>query len=242
MCWIRCFERCALDIWATHGDALAPAGEDGMLVPRSKPSKSLMGLTDPHVLTPEMLERVGTKIEVTLGKFNAASLAPLVQAVMMAKPAGLMSQEVGIGLIGAVEDIEEEMRRIEEDQLNATPEILAARHLQFYRDAAMRALMEGDQQTAQQMIQTSKYLASQYDLAMMSRLSMVSQATMDAMQMGVNPQQAQMGMGGQPAMQPTPALPAGQPQPNAAPYLSASQFGGTTGQQSPGRPPVNPGY
>jgi hypothetical protein len=76
---------------------------------------------------------------------------------------------------------------------------------------------------------------------MLARMSMVSQATIEAMQMGA----VANGMtgGANPAMLVDPAAQGGPGagmgnamSPNAAPYLSPSQFGGSTGQQSPGRP------
>lgn len=242
----RCMAR-VLENAIKHGDAYG--GDEfpgGLLVPRSKPG--LFGMADPHELTPELLARAGTDVDVTLRKFNAASLPPLVQAVMMAKQAGIMRQSTAVELIGAAADIEEELRGIDEDQLNSVPEMMAAKALKLARNRAMTALRLGDIESAREQLVDARYLASQLTIAQAARLSMVNQAVMEAMGAGVDP--AGLGAGGADPtgggmMQPTPALGAGggqgMPGANAQTMMSPSQFGGTTGQQSPGRPQT-PGH
>jgi hypothetical protein len=231
--------RGAFELVAEYGDDMGTQ-EHGLLVPRSHPGPGLFGLTDPHELTPDIFRRTGTRVTVTLHKFNPMSLPPLIQAIMMGTQSGLMSKETSITLIGAVQDVDDEIRRIKEDQLAAVPELMAAEQLEMGHKRAMRALMDGDPESARREILKTKYLADQLTVAMMARLSMVSQSTMEAMQstsmadqMGAS-QFGQAAMGG--GMNPSPALGAGQqpPQPNAAPFMSPSQFGGTTGQSSPG--------
>lgn len=202
---------------------------DGLLVPRTKPDP-IMGFTDPHELTPEVIQRTGTRVKVKLHKFNAQTLPPIVQSAVMAKQAGLMSQETLIHLIGAVTDPRDEMRRIVEDQLNAVPELMAAKQLQLGHQRALRAMASGDEYSAWQQTITNKYLADQLTVAMMARMSMVSRATMEAMQMG-----ALMPQEGSAMMMPNIQSPGGLSEPNVAPYLSPSQFGGTTGRRG-GRP------
>ena len=206
--------------------------EGGLLVPRSKPS--IMGFTDPHELTPEIIERTGTRVKVKLHKFNVQTLPPLIQSLMMAKQAGLMSQETGVALIGATDDPRDEARRIVEDQLNAVPELMAAKQLQLGYQRALRAAAAGDMESVRQQMLTNKYLADQLTVAMMARMSMVSRATMEAMQLGAVAPQAGSAM-----MMPN-VNPTGMSDPNVAPYLSPSQFGGTTGQQG-GRPQTQGG-
>ncbi len=212
--------------------------EGGLLVPRTHPGPGLFGLTDPHELSPDIFARTGCRVNVTLHKFNPMSLPPLIQAIMMATQTGLMSKQTSVTLIGAVHDVDDEIRRIKEDQLAAVPELMAAEQLEMGHKRAMRALMEGDPESARREILKTKYLADQLTVAMMARLSMVSQSTMEAMQSSQMSdasgatQFGQAAMGG--GMSPTPAMGGGQPQANVAPYQSPSQFGGTTGQQSPG--------
>lgn len=201
--------------------------DGGLLVPRTKPS--IMGFTDPHELTPDIIARTGTRVKVKLHKFNVQTLPPLIQSLMMAKQAGLMSQETGVALIGATDDPRDEARRIVEDQLNAVPELMAAKQLQLGYQRALRAAAAGDMESVRQMMLTNKYLADQLTVAMMARMSMVSRATMEAMQLGAVAPQAGSAM-----MMPN-VNPTGMSDPNVAPYLSPSQFGGTTGQEG-GRP------
>jgi hypothetical protein len=209
---------------------------DGLLVPRSKPDP-IMGLTDPHELTPDMLMRSGCRVTVTLRKFNPQSLAPMAQAMLMLKQSGLISEEAAIETLAVVNDPDDERRRIREDQLNAVPELMAADQLELCHMRAMRALAAGDQESARRQVLKAKYLGDQLTVAMMARMSMVSQATIEAMQMGAVAQG--MTGGSNPAMLPNPAQMSGAGgggmQSNVAPYMSPSQFGGTTGNQG-GRP------
>jgi hypothetical protein len=235
----RCIARVLRDA-LKHGDAYG--GDEypgGLLVPRNRPG--LFGMADPHELTPELLGRAGTDVDVKLHKFNAASLPPLVQSVMMAKQAGIMSQQIAVELIGAAQDIEDELRRIDEDQLAAVPELMAAKALKLTRNRAMTALRMGDVESAREQLLEGQYLADQLTVAQAARLSMVNQAVMEAMGSGVDP--AQLGGGGM--MQPDPMAlgpgggggqAPGMAGANAGTQMSPSQFGGSTGQQSPGRP------
>jgi hypothetical protein len=236
----------AFELYRDYGNDMGSAEVGAILVPRAHPGPGIFGLTDPHELTPDIFARTGCRVKVTLHKFNPMSLPPLVNAIMMAKQAGVMSQETSVELIGAVQDIDDEIRRIKEDQLAAVPELMAAEQLEMGHKRAMRALMEGDPESARREILKTKYLADQLTVSMMARLSMVNQAVMEGMQSTAMAGQsgatqfgqatmAQSGMDVQPAMGG-----GGGAQPNAAPYMSPSQFGGTTGQQSPGRPMSQP--
>jgi hypothetical protein len=239
--WSKAMRR-AFELVRDYGNDMGSAEVGAILVPRAHPGPGIFGLTDPHELTPDIFARTGCRVKVTLHKFNPMSLPPLVQAIMMAKQAGIMSQETAVELMGAVQDIDDEIRRIKEDQLAAVPELMAAEQLEMGHKRAMRALMEGDPKSARREILKTKYLADQLTVSMMARLSMVNQAVMEGMQSTAMAGQsgatqfgqatmAQSGMDVQPAMGG-----GGGAQPNAAPYMSPSQFGGTTGQQSPGRP------
>jgi hypothetical protein len=239
--WSKAMRR-AFELHRDYGDDMGSPEDGVILVPRSHPGPGLYGLTDPHELTPDIFQRTGCRVTVTLNKFNPMSLPPLVQSVAMGKQAGVMSQETAIKLLGAAQDWDDEIRRIKEDQLAAVPELMAAEMLDLGHRRAMRALMEGDRESAMREITKTKYLADQLTVSMMARLSMVNQAVMEGMQSTAMAGQsgatqfgqatmAQSGMDVQPAMGG-----GGGAQPNAAPYMSPSQFGGTTGQQSPGRP------
>lgn len=224
--------RHALEIVRDEGDGLVDPDIPGIPVPRTR-RDNLMGLTDPHILTPEMLARAGgCRIErVTLRKFNPQALPPLIQALAMAKQSGVMSQEVIVEMIAAATDIEGEIRRIEQDQFDQVPEMMTAKHLRLAHQRAMNAVRNGDMESARQELLAAKYLADQQTVAMMQRLSMVSSATMEAMQAT-----AMMGQGGMmnPMLGPGGG---GGMDPALGNQLSPSQFGGTTGQASPGRPP-----
>lgn len=236
----KCVSR-ALSYVEKEGDAFGDYEDPGvLLVPRSRPSR-LMGKTDPHEFTPEIVARVGAKVKVFLRKFNSSSLPPLIQALLMGQSAGLMSQKTAVSLIGAVEDIEEEIRRIKEDQLSATPELMAAERLELGYKRAYQAMVNGDEESARREILKTKYLADQLTVAMMARLSMVSQSTMEAMQQAGLAQMSGASMFQQSVMQPQlAALGQGQGMdPNVAPYMSPSPLGGTTGNQG-GRPMGNP--
>lgn len=242
--WSRVYRR-AFELVRDYGDTMGADDEDYLRVPRSHPGPGLFGLTDPHELTPDIFATTGCRVKVTLHKFNPMSLPPLVQAIMMAKQAGLMSQEIAIELIGAAQDIDDEIRRIKEDQLAAVPELMAAEQLEIGYKRAMRAMMDGDYESARRETMKTKYLADQMTVAQMARLSMVNQAVMEGMQTSAMAQQSGATGFGQAAMQPT-LTPGGgggqapQAQPNPAPYNSPSSFGGTTGQVSPGRPSTAP--
>lgn len=239
--------RAALEIWRDEGEYLGDPDEPaGIVVPRTR-RDALMGLTDPHILTPAMLARPGgCRGKVTLRKFNPMSLPPLTQSLMMARQAGLMSQELAIELIAAATDVEGELRRIETDQFDQVPEMLTARHLRLAHQRAINALRQGDLESARQEMLAAKYLADQQTIGMMQRLTMVGQTTMEAMQATQMMQMGGMGMGG-PMMNPAlgpggggmggPDM--GMGGANAGSMLSPSQFGGSTGQQG-GRPPGPP--
>jgi len=228
----------ALEIVRDNGEYLGNLDEPGITINRSRPS-GILGLVDPHLLTGDMLQRAGCEVTVTLKKFNPASLPALIQALIMAKGQGLISQRQAVELIGAAQDIEDELRRIKDDQLDSVPEMLAAKALREKYNAAMRAVAEEDLETARQHLLEGRYLADQLTVAMASRISMVSTAVQEAM--GWKMQNDMMGLpsGPEAAMQIDPAsaalaLPGGAGggapvQPNPAPFLSPVPFGGTTG-------------
>lgn len=235
----------ALEIVMQHGEYLGDLAEPGIAVPRSRPS-GILGLVDPHLLTSAMLRRAGCGIEVTLKKFNPNALPALVQALIMAKGQGLISQSLAVELIGAAQDVEDELRRIKDDQLQSVPELLAAQALREKYNGAMRAVAEEDYETARQLLLEGRYLSDQLTVAMASRISMVSQAVQEAM--GWRMQNEMMGLpsGPEAGMQIDPsaaalALPGGSGggaslNPNPAPYLSPVPLGGSTGRNG-GRPP-----
>lgn len=233
--WSRVLTR-AFELYRDYGESLG--GEDAyLLIPRTHPGPGLFGSVDPHELSPDIFARTGCRVTVTLHKFNPMSLPPLITALGLAMQGGLMSKEVGVRLIGAVQDVDDEIRRIKEDQLAAVPELMAAEQLEMGHKRALRALMEGDEESARREILKTKYLADQLTVQQMMRLSMVGQATMEAMSTTGMAQQSGATAFGQAAMTPMlgPGGGGGQ-QPNSAPYQSPSPLGGTTGQQSPGRP------
>ena len=139
--------------------------------------------------------------------------------------------------------VDQRSRLIKEDQLNATPELMAAERLELGYRLAYQALASGDQESARREILKTKYLADQLTVAMMARLSMVSQSTMEAMHQAGLAQMSGSTMFQQSVMQPQlAALGAGggqQMDPNVAPYMSPSPLGGSTGNQG-GRPMSNP--
>jgi hypothetical protein len=169
----------ALEIVRDNGEYLGNLEEPGIAIPRTRPS-GILGLVDPHLLTGEMLQRAGCDIEVTLKKFNPGSLPALVQALLMAKSQGLMSQAMAVELIGAAQDVEDELRRIKDDQLESVPEMLAAKALREKYNGAMRAVAEQDYETARQLLLEGRYLSDQLTVAMASRISMVSSAVQGA--------------------------------------------------------------
>jgi hypothetical protein len=238
--WSKVLRR-AFELVRDYGESMGSDDEALLRVPRVHPGPGLFGDTDPHELSPDIFARTGCRVAVTLHKFNPMSLPPLVSAIGLAIQAGLMSKQVGIELIGAAQDIDDEIRRIKEDQLSSVPELMAAEQLEMGYKRALRAMAEGDEESARREILKTKYLADQLTVAMMARLSMVGQATMEAMSTTGMAQQSGAAQFGQAAMDPMlgPGGGGGM-QPNAMPFMSPSPMGGTTGQSSPGRPSTAP--
>lgn len=213
-----------LELVRDWGEVLGAEGERGVLMaPRRFPSQN--GETPWHEVTPELIRRTGTRISCAFSKFNPQSLGPVGNGLVIAKSMGAIDKRSIIRILGYTNDVEGTIRRIDEDQLDEVPEVLQAKTLELLAGQANRALMAGDEASANQLLLKARWVAEQMQMGMMQKAMMT-----DAMAGGPG------GPG-----QPLPGTPPQQGPVDAGPPPGASlpQYGIDTGTNG-GRPAEMP--
>lgn len=228
-----------LRYWRDWGAVLGADGDRGTLfVPRRRKS-SRGGDTSPvHALTPEMLRRAGTRVEVTLRRFSPANITAVANTVMILRNAGLMPKRDGIELVGWSDDPDGVIERLKLDMLDETPEVQQADALIWLLEDVEHAMSIGDQRSAERGWVRFRHVAELVDMANQQKLLM----TQAGMGMGGNPDELpglpQPPTGGPNVPQDPNALLPGEPGTNGG--APAQNPNGPMGQPAVAQPPETP--
>ncbi len=185
-----------------------------MYVPRRNPNPRTGG-SPAHEVTPDMIRRAGTRVEVTFYRFNAASAASLAQALAVFKSMGILPKLLAIKLAGFSPDPHGVLRQVDEEQLADVPEVKQEQTLRRLVKEAEEARLRGDLDSHEERLGKAIFIAG-----MMQR----------AMQIG-QPGPGGGGPGGGGAM--PPMMPPGMPPMDLGRDAK-------TGQPMPGPPPGTP--
>jgi hypothetical protein len=167
----------ALQIIQDWGDILGEDGSRGELsVPRRNPSSAPGEISIYHALTPEMIRRTGTRVRARMSKFNPLTMGGVANALIMAKSMNSIDQTSIIRILGFDPDIEGVKQRIEEDMLNDVPEIKQSKTLRTLKKQALRAIALDDMETAEEIANEARYVASQMQMSSLAKLKMIAGA------------------------------------------------------------------
>jgi hypothetical protein len=205
-----------------YGDAIGkPLGVYS--IPASDPRASR---TPMHVVTPDMIERAGTNLEIELYSFRpdvgAAQYVSTIRAPSPVTGKPLISDETALRILRPVADVDRESDRIDDEALKMLPPIQQRRHLARLQRERDDAEAMGDIETMEEIDMAMDELDFLYEMAVQS-----GQA---APVMG-----PQMGPGGGGGGMPTPPEMAAPPTP-ALPGTSLPEQGIDVGHE--GGPPM----
>jgi hypothetical protein len=206
-----------LEIWRDYGAGLGPVEEPGViLAPRRGTSSG-----GAHELTPELIERTGTRVGCELVDPDPLADMARVNAALMAMNSGLLTKwsvRKGIGV-----DPAEEQERQDRENLDEVPEIGQAKTLEMLLQDMKDAKERGDDESLQEAIRKAKFVTEQ-----MWMNTLMKRGAMSAM--------ANAGMG-------PPGGAAGGPPggPEAAPPLGPDGAPMLPGQMPGGPPPLPQG-
>lgn len=117
-----CAER-RLKMYHDFGDVLGAQGERGTLyVPKSNPTKK--SASPMWAITPMMIERTGTRMNVVLTGTRLSSMGPMVQSLSMLRKEGVISRRDFLKMVGlpGSRDPEQSMQEIDFEELRNMPE------------------------------------------------------------------------------------------------------------------------
>lgn len=160
----------------------------GVLVP---PRNSTRMGTQPSKLTPEIIRRTGTRVEVTMHKFNIGSLPGVASALQILAQinGGMYSDETLVRLSGVVTDIKGELKRAKYDQLGKIPEVLQTDTLDMLMADIKDAAASGDMESAKKLSDRLIFIGS----LMQQRTQMMNAMAGNMMNQGITPDPSMQG-------------------------------------------------
>ena len=159
------------------GAILGVEGERGrLMVPRRNPNPRT-GQSIAHEVTPDLLTRTGLRVRVKLYKFNPAASSGVANTMSILNSLGAVDKRTIIEMVGITTDPDGLLRRIEDEALEAVPEVLQARTLKRYVRDAQRAMERGDVETAEELLAEVQFVAEQ--MGQMQRDKQMEQASLD---------------------------------------------------------------
>lgn len=159
------------------------------------------GTSRVHEVTPDLIERAGVRMEVTLRKFNLGMAAMVANSFTMLRNGGMISKRTAIELGAWTDDPDEELQRIRDEQLDEVPEVVQANTVAMLAQEIAEAVQRGDMESAAQLNVKMKYVTFQMDQNQMQK-QMQTKAMQQSLQqdaMGGMPQNGAAGVPG-PAM------------------------------------------
>lgn len=160
------------------GAILGADGSRGSLyVPRRNPNPRT-GDSLAHEVTPDLIRRTGVRVKVRLHKFNPQGLASIGNGLSIMNAMGAVDKRTIIEVSGITTDPDGLLRRIEDEALEAVPEVLQARTLRRYVKEAQRAMERGDVDTAEELLAEVQFVAEQ--MGQMQRDKAMEQQALDA--------------------------------------------------------------
>lgn len=222
--WKRDRAEWRLELKMTYGDAIGePLGLFRF------PGRQQGGHTPMHEVTPEMLRRAGTRVDIEMHAWEPdVALAQYLTTLRSPSPVTgrpLISDETARRKLKATPDVDRERNRIDDEALSALPPVQQQRHLIRLNEELEQAMTLGDKEDVERLMIAIAELEYLHDMAI---------ASGQAAPGGQNGAGGGMGMGaGIPA--PAPAAPAGGGAAPAMPGNSLPEMGigvGTNG----GRP------
>lgn len=198
----------ALELIRDWGSVLGMEGNFGVLpVPRRNPNPRT-GEAPAHDLTPKILRTHGIRCKVSLRRFNPHNLTQVANGLAIAYNMGILDKRTIIELLGVTDNPDAILDRIDDDELDAVPEVKQEKTLRrLYREADI-AERRGDIESARDKMNRAYFIASQMQHRMMF---------------------------GQPAD--ASGLIPGMPMPNNVPMLNDPALGGGMPGAQGGRPP-----
>jgi hypothetical protein len=140
-----------------------------LYVPRRNPNPRVGG-APVHEVTPDLLRRVGIRLEVKFYKFNPASLASLAQGLAVLKSMGIMPKLDAIKIAAFSADPQGVLRRVDEEALSDVPEVKQEQTLSRLVREAEEARNRGDMASHEERLGKAIFIAG-----MMQRRQMIGQ-------------------------------------------------------------------
>jgi hypothetical protein len=162
--------RCAearLELRLHFGDSIGTGGELGIFATPARAGAD----TPLHFVTPEMLKRTGTQIDIELFRWEPdVALAQYVTSLRTPSPTTgkpLISDQTAHRLLKFVADTEREADRIDDEALSAVPPIQQQRHKRRLERDLNLAMDDGDDSTAADIMTAIQELEFLHERAMM---------------------------------------------------------------------------
>lgn len=166
-----------MELLRDWGAILGMEGNRGtMFVPRRNMNPRT-GEATAHEVTPDTLKRTGVRVKVRLHKFNPQAIGGIANGMAILSNLGAVDKRTIIETTGITTDPDGMLKRIEDEALEAVPEVLQARTLRRYVKEAQRAMERGDEETAEELLAEVQFVAEQ--MAQMQRDKQMEQATLD---------------------------------------------------------------
>jgi len=151
-----------LELYRDFGEILGESYNRGkLIVPYRKPKGGQDGAFE---VTPDIVRRTGTSVDVSLTHLPLDMLPGVANSVKMLMDMGLMGPDWAYDLLD-VEDPESVQEDVEEWELRKVPEIAQARMLSRLARQAKRAFDQQDFKQAEEIIAMAEYVSSQIDKA-----------------------------------------------------------------------------
>jgi hypothetical protein len=164
------FSELVLTLYRDWGLLLGMEPNIGTLyVPRRNPNPRVGG-APVHEVTPDLLRRVGIRLEVKFYKFNPASLASLAQGLAVLKSMGIMPKLDAIKIAAFSADPQGVLRRVDEEALADVPEVKQEQTLSRLVREAEEARNRGDMASHEERLGKAIFIAG-----MMQRRQMIGQ-------------------------------------------------------------------